>query len=358
MITELTKKQTRMIGKYRQEWLDRYLNCKNRTDRKKATKYLNWLYEFCGYKKPIIIFLDSPLAMQLGANVLVKILKEVKDLKDFDFDEIHSQIHSQIYSQIYNQIRSQIDSQIHSQIHSQIYSQIHSQIYSQIYSQIRSQIDSQIHSQIDSQIYNQIDSQIHSQIYSQIHSQIGSQIYSQKLEYYYSGYEGTAWYAGWHAYLNFFKESELLPKKIFEKSNNLIALYEANCWDIIYLDGLCVVSDMPTKIKRDEQNRLHSEEGSAIEFADGYKLHMYHGIAVPEKWITNPEKLTKKDWSNESNLEKRRVIQELMGDKFPKKIGSKLISKPSKEFKQKHNLMGLYEVNLPNDPESVKTFFD
>ncbi len=40
-----------------------------------------------------------------------------------------------------------------------------------------------------------------------------------------------------------------------------------------------------------------------------------------------------------------------MGDAFPKKIGTKLIAKPSKEFKEKHNLLGLYEVELPNDPE-------
>ncbi len=40
-----------------------------------------------------------------------------------------------------------------------------------------------------------------------------------------------------------------------------------------------------------------------------------------------------------------------MGDSFPKKIGSKLVCKPSKEFKDKHHLLGLYEVKLPNDPD-------
>lgn len=135
-----------------------------------------------------------------------------------------------------------------------------------------------------------------------------------------------------------------------------MALMKAGVYEMILLDGLCIVSNMPTKVVRDEQNRLHNEDGAAIEFADGYKLWFYHGIAVKAEWIEKPEKLTKNDWSNEDNLEKRRVIQELMGDDFPKKLKAKLVSKSSKEFKDKHNLFGLYEVELKDDPESVARY--
>jgi internalin A len=75
---------------------------------------------------------------------------------------------------------------------------------------------------------------------------------------------------------------------------------------MIQFEGVCLVANMPISIKRDSQNRLHAENGPAIEWADGYKLYFYHGVAVPEKWILHPEKLTKEDWSNESNLEKRK----------------------------------------------------
>jgi hypothetical protein len=135
-----------------------------------------------------------------------------------------------------------------------------------------------------------------------------------------------------------------------------MALMKAGVYDMILLDGLCVVSNMPTVIKRDTENRLHDEDGPAIEFADGYKLFFYHGMVVPGEWILKPKKLTKEVWSKEQNLEKRRVIQELMGDSFPKKIGSKLIAKPSKEFKEKHNLLGLYEVELKDDPERIARY--
>lgn len=109
------------------------------------------------------------------------------------------------------------------------------------------------------------------------------------------------------------------------------------------------------KIFIDKEKRLHSETGSACEWCGGEKSWWIHGVKVTQKIVENPEKLTKKDWSKEKNLEIRRIIQERMGNLFPKKIGAKLLSRPSKEYR-KHNLLGLYEVKLPNDPEEIARY--
>ena len=112
---------------------------------------------------------------------------------------------------------------------------------------------------------------------------------------------------------------------------------------MIQFENACIVSDMPTSIHRDEQNRLHSQETAAIEWADGYRLYYYHGICVKAEIILHPEELTKKDWLGEKNLEIRRVIQEQMGDEFVKKIGGEIINKGKRGT--------LYEVDLGSDPE-------
>ena len=106
------------------------------------------------------------------------------------------------------------------------------------------------------------------------------------------------------------------------------------------------------KVTVDKDQRLHNEKEPAVDWKGGAKFYFYHGVKVPEKVILTPNKLDKKDWSKEKNTEVRRIIQEKMGSSFPKKIGCKLIDKPSGEFK-KHNLLGLYAVNLPNDPDKV-----
>ena len=118
---------------------------------------------------------------------------------------------------------------------------------------------------------------------------------------------------------------------------------------MIQFEKVCIVSDMPIKISRDERNRLHCEDGPAIEWKDGYKLFYFHGVVIKdEKIILTPEKLTKKDWLNEANLEVRRVIQERMGENFVKKIRGKVINK-GKYGK-------LVQVDLGSDPERLAKY--
>ena len=70
MLTKLNKKQIKLMDEVRDEWLDRIFSCKLRINRKQATKYINWLYDISGLQKPLIIFLDSPLGIQYGANMI------------------------------------------------------------------------------------------------------------------------------------------------------------------------------------------------------------------------------------------------------------------------------------------------
>jgi hypothetical protein len=308
----LDKKQIKIMEQTRQEWLDRFFSGKLRTDRKQATESIKWLYKFSKLKEPRIIFLSSPLGIQFGANML----------KGVAGAQVGAQVRAQVRDQVWAQVWAQVGAQVGDQVRDQVGAQVRDQVWAQVWAQVRDQV------------------------WAQVRDQVGD----QKLEWFSTSYSyyGSIWDYGWVSFYDFFTRIGVID---FEPFNNFMALMKSGVYEMILLDGLCIVSDMPIKVYRDERNRLHNENGPAIEFADGYKLWFYHGIAIKPEWIENPSKLTKKDWGEESNLEKRRIIQELMGNTFPKKIGSKLIAKPSKEFKQEHNLFGLYEVELPNDPE-------
>ena len=107
----------------------------------------------------------------------------------------------------------------------------------------------------------------------------------------------------------------------------------------------CWLVRKPIALYRDEQGRLHSTTSKAIEFKDGWGFYCYHGVKVSEKVIMHPEKLTKKDWSQVESTEERRVMQELMGERFVKEVGGRVISE-SKNGQ-------LLEIELPNDPEKI-----
>jgi hypothetical protein len=172
---------------------------------------------------------------------------------------------------------------------------------------------------------------------------VWSQVRSQNLTYYNFTYYGSIWDYAWISFYDFFEQIGIV-----KDNQNYIQfkkLLQTNIYDMILQDKICFVSDMPTKITRDEQHRLHNEGDYAIEFANGYGQYYIHGVAVTEKIVKTPEKLTKQDWLKEENLEVRRVIQERMPD-FAHKIGGKVIGKhPDPHIGE------VVEVDISPDPE-------
>jgi hypothetical protein len=89
-----------------------------------------------------------------------------------------------------------------------------------------------------------------------------------------------------------------------------------------------MVCARPTVINRDDQGRLHCEDGKSIEYPDGWGLYSWHGTKVSEKLIITPDKITKKDISKETNAEVRRCMYEKLGaERYAKLLGIKQIHK-------------------------------
>lgn len=121
---------------------------------------------------------------------------------------------------------------------------------------------------------------------------------------------GNVWDYAWVSFYDFFEKIGIVKNEEFTKYKELM---ECHIYDMLQLEGLCIVSDMPTKISRDVQNRLHCDDGKAIEWADGYGQYYWRGCVVPEKWILKPEKITKAEIKREDNLELKRCLMEIVG---------------------------------------------
>lgn len=85
------------------------------------------------------------------------------------------------------------------------------------------------------------------------------------------------------------------------------------CGWISCYDTLAVVQDRPLHIKMDEDNRLHCEDGAAILYADGFAVYAWHGVRIPDYWITDRTRLTAKDALTWENMEQRRAACEIVG---------------------------------------------
>ncbi len=102
----------------------------------------------------------------------------------------------------------------------------------------------------------------------------------------------------------------------------------------------------PIRLEQDEQGRLHCPDALCIQYSDGWGFYAWHGVLVSEQVILHPERLTREDWLQESNLEVRRIIQERLGpDRFIALVGGTCIDRG-----QRGKLLA---VDLGDDPERV-----
>ena len=141
--------------------------------------------------------------------------------------------------------------------------------------------------------------------------------------YKFSSYGNISDY-GWIAFYDFFTQIGVINNDNFNKFKKLLL---SGVYDMIQLENICIVCGLPDRINRDVNGRLHSESNSAIHFLDGYEQYYWHGISVPSEWIRNKLSITKDTIINEKNAEKRRCLQEILGNEFIKLLDIEIIDK-------------------------------
>lgn len=82
---------------------------------------------------------------------------------------------------------------------------------------------------------------------------------------------------------------------------------------VLPLRDVCVISERPVKVVKDEQGRFHNRSGHAIEYPDGFGLCAINGVFMPEHVVLRPQEISLDEIVLESNTEARRVLIEQFG---------------------------------------------
>jgi 6-pyruvoyl-tetrahydropterin synthase len=222
--------------------------------------------------------------------------------------QVWDQVRSQIVSQIGSQVWDQIVSQVKNQVLNQVRHQVSNQVWNQVESQIENQVLNQIWNQIENQVWNQVWNQVGSQVENQVRNQVKNQVRNQEIEYIsFSSYGNISDY-NWISFYDFFTQIGVINHSGFKEFKNILL---SGIYDMIQLEGFCIVSALPTKIIRNNSGRLHNTKGAAIEFADGYKQYYINGKSMPE-WIFDQE-ITKDMFLKEKNSEIKGGFYEILG---------------------------------------------
>jgi hypothetical protein len=76
---------------------------------------------------------------------------------------------------------------------------------------------------------------------------------------------------------------------------------------------VCIVCERPRSVRLDEADRLHSFDGPAVGFADGWGAYAVRGTFVPPEWVRDRASVSVETALTWPNVEQRRVAAELIG---------------------------------------------
>lgn len=232
MLNTLTEEQVKLMNTVRDEWLNKIFSAKKKKfDKKQIENSVEWLYKLAGRDKPKVIFLDSPMSLQYGANMLKKVLS---------------------------------------------------------------------------------GAQVGDQVGDQVRAQVRAQVWAQKLDFFSFADYGSVTDYGWVAFYDFFERLGLLSHDNYTEFKKLL---NAGVFDMIQLNGFCLVCPLPKLVKRDELNRLHSDTGAAIQWKDKYGQFYLYGVRFEKKLFNKiiKRKLSFKEVVGIENMEQRMAALKVYG---------------------------------------------
>lgn len=124
-----------------------------------------------------------------------------------------------------------------------------------------------------------------------------------------------------------------------------------HCW--FPYDGIVLASDRPHVLRIDEGGRLHSAQGPALEYSDGYALYAWHGLCVESRLITDP--ITVSVIERQHNAEIRRIMIERYGwTRYIADCGAQVVDQVADD----HPILGLrgarlLRKDLDGEPEPI-----
>ena len=308
-INKLTKEQEEMISVWRDKWIAKGLQT-GETDWTTFEKYIPICYQKAEIRYPNnIIKVSSPLVGALAAMVANAVLKKnnyaaspvdgaVGAVGVAVSDAVDSAVNRSVGGAVKGAVRDVVDDAVGDAVGA---------VSGAVDNAVSSAVDGAVRDAVDLLRFNGIKD-------ASWHYWLGGQF----------------WVGGWWgspSFVSFFREvcGLELDQDIEERAE----AYQKVCESVNYIwlnSHFTMVCARPTEIHRDDQGRLHNENGLAIKYLDGWGLYVINGVTVNEQIVLRPETLTINQIQKESNQEKRRIMIERFGvDKYLQAINATIV---------------------------------
>lgn len=288
-ITQLTPEQEAALTAFREQWRSIGLSTEP-VDRAATREAVSRMHRAVGLQPPdTFLFFSSPLTAIAAIDTIKSVQAGVR-----------------VRAQLNDQMRDQLPVQLGDQLYGRVYDQLRVQLHDQLSGRVRVQL----YDQLGDQLSDQLRDQLYDQLYDQLRVQLYDQLAIQLVGTWFLG-SGDAYWLAWYLFAR-----EHIGVRFSPEQNEWLDAYSAYAQSAFWMwpfKEVVFVSDRPRQIAFDSRNRLHCEDGPAIQFADGWAIHAIHGVRVPDYVVEQPNKITLDDIRSQKNTEVRRVMIDRYG---------------------------------------------
>jgi hypothetical protein len=279
-ITELTPAQRDRMGSFAQEWI-RYAF---RTEPLTEEEWDVWqagarkCYELAGKPFPkTVVRVSSPLVGAYAAPIANWWIAQLRSKNDSVWDSVGASV----WASVWDSVRASVGASVRDSVRASVGDSVRASVRASVG-----------------------DNELSKHIEENWSRALGGRI------------SGADWYSTeWTAFFAFFRDicGLELPDGMWEKAQAWEDANSAGWW--WPFEDFVMVCDTPTELHHETipgagTKRLHCETGPAISWADGFGVHMWHGVRIPEWVIVEP---TVERALKERNSEIRRCAFEAIG---------------------------------------------
>lgn len=306
MLDKLTDEQIRLMHDVKNEYVHLL---EKRTDDKDVIEGIKFAYKISRLGEPNIQIFDSPFACQLFLN--------------------RRRLPQPVTQRIEQQMRQQTQQ-------SMLWIQ---QVEPQILHEVERIARNEVFRQVDQLVRQQVFRQVDQQVRYKVEQQVGRQ---QAMDYCQANIDNMLTCHQVLSVCDYFERIGIAKNDI---PNEYKKYFRSGIFSSMYLDGLAVVSRNPLRLSRDDKERLHSREGYAIEWADGYGQNYVNGVFFELDLFDKifiKKNVTGKDIFNLRNIEQKAISAQFFGyDKLIDELGAKKID----SYKVKNEYTGIESVS-------------
>jgi len=163
--------------------------------------------------------------------------------------------------------------------------------------EVRAQVGAQVWDQVRARVWDQVRAQVGDQVRAQVRDRVGAAFYSQHE-------------AGFLSFYSFFANAVGLDSAKRLEARQRLA---KSCGWVWFFEGAAIMTDRPMTLRRDEQTRLHCENGPALEYRDGFSVYAWHGTRLPKEWVENRQTIDPAEILKCENVEQRAAGAAMIG---------------------------------------------